>query len=400
MADDSLSSAWPTVRLGDDSCFKLIMGQSPPGSTYNESGNGLPFFQGKADFGKEHPIPRVFCTAPSRIAEASDVLISVRAPVGPTNLADSQCAIGRGLAAIRCLEGIAPRYLITVLRSAETEIAHLAEGQGGGFTCLRKEQLLAFEIPVPPLAEQQRIVGRIEALTSRLEEACQARQSAFAEAKELLVAAISKSLVERKAEMEPLCGLLIEQPRNGWSPPAVFQTGEGIPVLTLSAVTGFVYDGSRVKSTSAPTREGAHYWLKSGELLITRSNTPELVGHAAIYDGTPAKAICCDLIMKMTANPEKADIRFIHYCLRSPAVRQFVTHRAKGASGTMHKISKQDVQDIPIPRIPLPEQRRIVARLDALRAKVDELQRLQREVETELAAFTPALLAKAFRGEL
>jgi len=315
------------------------------------------------------------------------------------NIADRQYAIGRGLAAIRAR----PQYCETmflswVLRHRVTAVVHRADD--GVFPNLDRDQLLDFEIPVPPLAEQRRIVARIEALTHRLEEARQARQSALAEAKQLLLAAISKSLEGKTTETGPLRELLTEQPRNGWSPPAVFQTGVGIPVLTLSAVTGFVYDGSRVKPTSTPTKEGAHYWLKPGELLITRSNTPALVGHAAIYDGTPTKAICCDLIMKMTVNQEKADVRFIHYCLRSPAARQFITNRAKGASGTMQKISKQDVQEIPIPRIPLAEQRRIVARLDALRVKVDELQRLQREVETELAAFTPALLAKGFRGEL
>ena len=75
-----------------------------------------------------------------------------------------------------------------------------------------------------------------------------------------------------------LSTILAAQPRNGWSPPAEYQTGSGNPVLTLSAVTGFEYDGSRVKLTSVPTTENAHYWLEQGELLITRSNTPDLVG--------------------------------------------------------------------------------------------------------------------------
>ena len=80
----------------------------------------------------------------------------------------------------------------------------------------------------------------------------------------------------------PLSTLLSEQPRNGWSPPAKYQTGSGTPVLTLSSVTGFDYDGSRAKLSSAPTKEGAHYWLKDGEMLITRSNTRQLVGHVAL----------------------------------------------------------------------------------------------------------------------
>src|SRR5437773_10276250 len=113
-ADDS-SSAWPAIPLSDECHFKLIMGQSPPGSTYNEVGEGLPFFQGKADFGEKSPTARVFCSAPTGIVEPDDVLISVRAHVVPTDLADKQCAIARGLAAILCKNGVAPRCFLRVL---------------------------------------------------------------------------------------------------------------------------------------------------------------------------------------------------------------------------------------------------------------------------------------------
>jgi len=80
---------------------EIIMGQSPPGDTYNETGDGLPFFQGKAEFGETCPTVKKWCNAPKKIAEAGDILMSVRAPVGPTNLASERCCIGRGLAAIR-----------------------------------------------------------------------------------------------------------------------------------------------------------------------------------------------------------------------------------------------------------------------------------------------------------
>src|SRR5205814_7446420 len=114
---DANITPWVLTSLGDKTHFEIIMGQSPPGSTYNEHGDGLPFFQGKADFGEISPIPRIYCSAPSRIAKENDILISVRAPVGPTNLASQTCAIGRGLAAIRCRKAVLPLYLLTVLRA-------------------------------------------------------------------------------------------------------------------------------------------------------------------------------------------------------------------------------------------------------------------------------------------
>ena len=81
--------------------FALVMGQSPPGSTYNETGEGVPFYQGRSDFGFRFPSHRVFCTSPTRFARSGDTLVSVRAPVGDINIATEECAIGRGVAAVR-----------------------------------------------------------------------------------------------------------------------------------------------------------------------------------------------------------------------------------------------------------------------------------------------------------
>jgi len=96
----SINNRWHKVKLS--SFCDVIMGQSPPSSTYNEEGKGLPFFQGVKDFGRIYPSKRVYCTANTRkIAEADDVLLSVRAPVGEVNIASERCIIGRGIAALR-----------------------------------------------------------------------------------------------------------------------------------------------------------------------------------------------------------------------------------------------------------------------------------------------------------
>src|SRR6185312_11272283 len=95
---------------------EIIMGQSPPSSSYNLQGQGLPFFQGKTDFGDLYPKVRAFCTQPHKIAEAGDILISVRAPVGPTNINLEKSCIGRGLAGLRCRDRINTNYLLYFLR--------------------------------------------------------------------------------------------------------------------------------------------------------------------------------------------------------------------------------------------------------------------------------------------
>ncbi|MEM3382317.1 MAG: restriction endonuclease subunit S, partial [Candidatus Bathyarchaeia archaeon] len=75
---------WEVVRLKD--VANIIMGQSPPSFTYNKEGRGLPFLQGKMEFGESYPLPVMYCSNPSKVAETNDVLISVRAPVGDVNL--------------------------------------------------------------------------------------------------------------------------------------------------------------------------------------------------------------------------------------------------------------------------------------------------------------------------
>ena len=90
---------WRYSTIGES--FILTMGQSPPGDTYNEAGDGLPFYQGRTDFGFRFPSQRVFCTAPTRLAEPGDTLVSVRAPIGDVNMALEKCCVGRGVAAVR-----------------------------------------------------------------------------------------------------------------------------------------------------------------------------------------------------------------------------------------------------------------------------------------------------------
>ncbi len=144
-----------TVRLGE--VAQIVSGQSPPGTTYNERGVGLPFFQGKAEFGQVNPVAKKWCTAPVKTADVGDILISVRAPVGPTNVADQRCCIGRGLAAIRPDHSKADRdYIHWAIRWAEPRLVQ--KGQGSTFSAINRKDLQSLELPLPPLSEQRRIV--------------------------------------------------------------------------------------------------------------------------------------------------------------------------------------------------------------------------------------------------
>ena len=139
----------------DQICF-LNMGQSPESSSYNEEAKGIPFFQGNADFGVRHPNVRVWCDAPTKIAQTGDILVSVRAPIGALNIANTECCIGRGLAALAvdkkvCLN----EYLWHAMASKVDELN--AKGTGSTFKAISKNVLAETEIPLPSLAEQRDI---------------------------------------------------------------------------------------------------------------------------------------------------------------------------------------------------------------------------------------------------
>ena len=170
----SLPDGWRWAQLGE--VCEIIAGQSPPGSTYRETPEGLPFFQGKADFGELHPVARVWCVEPNKIGLPGDILISVRAPVGPTNVADAKCCIGRGLAAIRCGRDVDPDFLLSAIRHLEADLAE--RGSGSTFNAITRNDLECLLIPLPPLDEQKRIAA---ILNEQMAAADKARAAAQAE---------------------------------------------------------------------------------------------------------------------------------------------------------------------------------------------------------------------------
>jgi len=148
---------WKIIRLKDVAL--IIMGQSPPSSTYNKEGIGLPFLQGKMEFGNIYPSPLMYCSKPIKIAEANDILISVRAPVGDVNLAPYKLCIGRGLAAIRFNRRKADYlFYFYYLQKIKTFLEIL--GKGSTFKAIVKNDLETLKVPLPSL-EEQRIISRI-----------------------------------------------------------------------------------------------------------------------------------------------------------------------------------------------------------------------------------------------
>lgn len=151
---------WSTIAQS----FILTMGQSPPGDTYNEIGDGLPFYQGKTDYGFRFPTQRVFCTSPTRLAHRGDCLVSVRAPVGDVNVALENCALGRGVAGVRHPRGFTS-YVLYTLQLLKPHFEHF-NGEGTVFGSINKkdfQNLPVIEAPESVLKAFDEIVSGIDA---------------------------------------------------------------------------------------------------------------------------------------------------------------------------------------------------------------------------------------------
>jgi type I restriction enzyme, S subunit len=147
--DDSelgeIPSGWRVGCLSD--CCEITMGQSPPGDTYNEDGDGLPFYQGKTDFGFRFPGRRVYCSSPTRQASIGATLISVRAPVGSANIAREVCSIGRGIAALKSRQSADSfiYYLIGTLQG----VFESYNSEGTVFGAINGKDLASIQVVAP-----------------------------------------------------------------------------------------------------------------------------------------------------------------------------------------------------------------------------------------------------------
>ena len=141
------------------------MGQSPDSDSYNDNEDGIPFFQGNADFGEKYPTTRKWCNAPTKIAHAEDILISVRAPIGALNYAKEECCIGRGLAAITPNQDkVSSGFIYWLLKGKHKELN--LQGTGSTFKAISRKVLEEIKVPDIELKKQTELAGSLEKVYS------------------------------------------------------------------------------------------------------------------------------------------------------------------------------------------------------------------------------------------
>lgn len=368
---------------------EIVMGQSPPSSTYNTKGEGLPFFQGKTDFGDLYPKLRIFCTEPTKIALPNDILISVRAPVGPTNIAQVKSGLGRGLAAIRCGNNLDCTYLLYFLRFYEPQLAQL--GKGSTFEAVNRGDLERIVVPLPSLEDQRRIAQILESADQLR------RQRRYAQ--ELNDSFLQSVFIQ-------MFGDPIKNP-NGWD---VVTVGDvclqitdgvhatpkylksGIPFISTVNVTERGIDWSQAKFISEREHEALIKRCKpeSGDLLYTKVGTVGI--SLPILDRRPFSIFVQLALLKVEQS--KCLFRFLNQMLNMPSVRHSITSKLTGA--TMKYIGIGDIGRIKIVLPPLEEQEKFVRALESF----ERVQLQQKEAARQAEHLFETLLHRAFLGEL
>jgi len=155
---------WGVKRLGDFT--RIVMGQSPPSSTYNVQRGGMPFFQGNSDFGSKFPSVRLFTSKPTKKAYKNNILMSVRAPVGALNICNRECCIGRGLCSIDSIEG-GNKFLFYLLKFKNNDLIKISTGST--FSGINKNALSNLKIVFPPFEEQQKIADILSKVDEQID---------------------------------------------------------------------------------------------------------------------------------------------------------------------------------------------------------------------------------------
>jgi type I restriction enzyme, S subunit len=165
MSEIVVPDGWEVKSLS--SVSNIVMGQSPLSSTYNTARDGLPFFQGKTDFGNHYPTIRTWCSEPTKIAPSKSILFSVRAPVGDVNISITECCIGRGLASISGTTSN-QNYLYQQIQFIKPKFQLIA--QGSTFEAVNGSDIKTFPVLIPPLPEQQKIASILTSVDEVIEK--------------------------------------------------------------------------------------------------------------------------------------------------------------------------------------------------------------------------------------
>lgn len=332
---------------------ELIMGQSPDSTSYNKSKEGLPFYQGNANFGPKYPTPTVWCSLPKKIARNNDILISVRAPIGDLNFANEECCIGRGLAALRIKDNskYSKEYLFAFLKSIARELQR--KGTGSTFTAIGKTVLEDLEINIPSLPEQQKIAAHLDSIQRAIDNKKQQLQQLDELVKSKFVEMFGETPVESgKWKVEKLKELTSKigsgsTPKGGKGS----YVEEGVSLIrSMNVHNGYFDYEDLAHLTDAQAKSLDGVKIEEGDVLI--NITGASVARCCIVpsDVLPARVNQHVSILRI-----KRDLMsvFLNYFLISDEEQFALLDIGGGGGATREAITKTELENLVVPVPPI-----------------------------------------------
>ena len=380
-------------------CCTIIAGQSPESKYYNSNGDGLPFFQGKADFGVLYPSIRVYCSQPTKIAEKDDILLSVRAPVGPTNLAPCKVCIGRGLTAIRPSEVLLTRYVLLLFRYFEAQLA--SKGTGTTFKAITQDVVKNLEIPIPPLPEQERIVARIEELFSQLDAGVETLKKTKAQLAVYRQAVLKEAFDSIEDQYyQTLNTAILGSPQNGLYKPKSDYSDNGTPILRIDGFyDGFIVKDYYYKRVNLTVDEITRYSLEIGDLIVNCVNSMPYLGKCALVRSLGETTVFESNMMRIKLDNKKLNGGFLTYYLSSSAGKKELTKNAKQAVNQA-SINQTDVGNAIVPMPPVEIQKLLLTSIESSLSVCDSIEQTVDTALQQAEAMRQSILKDAFEGRL
>lgn len=382
---------YPIKKLQD--CATIIAGQSPESKYYNSTGEGIPFFQGKADFGELYPKVRVYCSSPTKIAQYNDILLSVRAPVGPTNLSPGTVCIGRGLAAIRPDDSLDLKYLLYYFRYFETQLS--AKGTGTTFKAINQKLIKNLEIPIPPLNEQSRIVAHIEELFSKLDKAVDTLKTTKEQLAVYRQAVLKDAFsdFEKKDSIRNLTTVVTSGSR-GW---AKYYSENGALFVRIGNLThsGIDIDFSDIQHITPPDNaEGIRTRLQPNDVLVSITADLGSIG----FVSKKGEEAYINQHIALVRFQNSAQGRFMAWYLRSEYGQKDLLKNKRG--GGKLGLGLDDIRDTPVPIVDDITATEIVDKVEEQLSVCDSIEKTVDTALTQADAMRQSILKQAFEGKI
>ena len=381
---------YPIKKLQD--CATIIAGQSPESKYYNSTGEGIPFFQGKADFGELYPKVRVYCSSPTKIAQYNDILLSVRAPVGPTNLSPGTVCIGRGLAAIRPDDSLDLKYLLYYFRYFETQLS--AKGTGTTFKAINQKLIKNLEIPIPPLNEQSRIVAHIEELFSKLDKAVDTLKTTKEQLAVYRQAVLKDAFsdFEKKDSIRNLTTVVTSDSR-GW---AKYYSENGALFVRIGNLThsGIDIDFSDIQHITPPDNaEGIRTRLQPNDVLVSITADLGSIG----FVSKKGEEAYINQHIALVRFQNSAQGRFMAWYLRSEYGQKDLLKNKRG--GGKLGLGLDDIRDTPVPIVDDITAKEIVDKVEEQLSVCNSIEKTVDTALTQADAMRQSILKQAFEGK-